>query len=644
MIIDGQRKLIVLLSSCFLFLCTSTSISLGHPLAVDLTDCDVRLPSPYEILRYPTDPPSDPNAERPFAFNTEMLKISILFGRVMKTIYSPTGLMKATDEEITGLLSDMDRWYDNLPPELRFTGPDSPPPAGKYYFKKWERQKEKKLRQAREHAHESHCLTFSLRSSSPSFSGILYVMFASLQMLFFRVFMRISYVCPTHLSFSLTIERMTALIRYSRESIQWVDKHEFYLDTCQMVSYALVFCATTQYHAYVRRSDEAALESLRQCRDCVTRFRREGVEVQEELTLRAKTAEVISLLYEAASTASAAPLSTGHLNPTAGVTNRRTKETVSGLVFRADPTKPGGGVYVSTNRELVLRDLPKGTIILEETKTGRVPALMRTSDGTNGWQAVDAQGVALPAGAHSGQTPEENPREPSDPNERRPSTEGLTHLGAGVYIDASGKPISHRGSKLVTMVPLQPGQFSNLNQGLGGTDLASGSHPSVLSNGGDANPNEQRRFSFGLSGFNIGGSDPGMNVNPHLNDSAVWGQLDYTLGYPTIGTPNSSALQGGSAGGPSMGPNGPSQDMLLDGIPSGFDFEVWDSFFQRFQDPNQTGTSSGMMPSGGGEGMPLNQDPNLLPRQQQQPQPPQQMSQPSQLHQQSQHQVPTYLR
>lgn len=35
------------------------------------------------------------------------------------------------------------------------------------------------------------------------------------------VFMRISYSCPQHLKFSLTIERMTSLIRWSRESIAW---------------------------------------------------------------------------------------------------------------------------------------------------------------------------------------------------------------------------------------------------------------------------------------------------------------------------------------------------------------------------------------------------------------------------------------
>lgn len=107
------------------------SIALGHPLAIDLTDCDVRLPSPYEVLRYPgTDLPTRPGEEQPFAFNTEMLKLAILFGRVQKTIYSPTGLMKATDEEITGLLSDIDLWREGLPERLRFRGEKSEPDAG----------------------------------------------------------------------------------------------------------------------------------------------------------------------------------------------------------------------------------------------------------------------------------------------------------------------------------------------------------------------------------------------------------------------------------------------------------------------------------------------------------------------------------
>lgn len=160
--IDGEEAGIVLDMYALLFAdpahlgIYSASISLGHPLAIDLTDCDgewsctrnrgrrytcsrsvwcsmfaVRLPSPFEILKHPTDLPSDPSkGDRPFAFNTEMLKLSILFGRVMRTIYSPTGLMKATDAEITALLDDIDRWRGGLASELQFKGPDSDAHSG----------------------------------------------------------------------------------------------------------------------------------------------------------------------------------------------------------------------------------------------------------------------------------------------------------------------------------------------------------------------------------------------------------------------------------------------------------------------------------------------------------------------------------
>ncbi|CAD6927973.1 unnamed protein product [Tilletia controversa] len=318
------------------------SISLGHPLAIDLTDCDVRLPSPYEVKRWADDPSADPSTDRPFAFNTEMLKLSILFGRVMKTIYSPTGLMKVTDEEIGGLLRDIDTWMEMLPAELQFCGPESSPNA-----------------------------------------GILHVAFACLQMLFWRVFLRISYICPEHLKFSLTIERMSLLIKWSGEAIFWVDRNEFYLDTLQLVSYSLVFCATVQYHAWVRRGEKQALEILKLCRDCVNRFKRPGEGEGEDLSMRAKTAGVIAMLYEAASGVYANSPVGSQLNPTAGVINRRAVETLRGIVFRADSGRPGGGVYVAANQAHLLQDLPTGTIIHESASNAAAAAAKAGGDGGN---------------------------------------------------------------------------------------------------------------------------------------------------------------------------------------------------------------------------------------------------------------------
>ena len=56
---------------------------------------------------------------------SEHLKLSILIGRVLKTIYSPTGLKNTTDEQLHSILTDMTSWMDNLPEELRFNGPTS---------------------------------------------------------------------------------------------------------------------------------------------------------------------------------------------------------------------------------------------------------------------------------------------------------------------------------------------------------------------------------------------------------------------------------------------------------------------------------------------------------------------------------------
>ena len=46
------------------------------------------------------------------------------------------------------------------------------------------------------------------------------------------------------------------------------------------------------------------------------------------------------------------------------------KQPLGGLVFRKDPTRPGGGVFVArdTTNEAVDKHLPQGTIINERTE------------------------------------------------------------------------------------------------------------------------------------------------------------------------------------------------------------------------------------------------------------------------------------
>jgi hypothetical protein len=102
--------------------------ALGIPLLIDLLDCDVLLPAPYEI-QADSEPSSWP-IEPSYLALTEHLKLSILVGRVLKTIYSPTGLKNATDDQLFSLLADMTSWREGLPAQLQYSGPDSSHAAG----------------------------------------------------------------------------------------------------------------------------------------------------------------------------------------------------------------------------------------------------------------------------------------------------------------------------------------------------------------------------------------------------------------------------------------------------------------------------------------------------------------------------------
>ncbi|UZJ54827.1 hypothetical protein CBS101457_004147 [Exobasidium rhododendri] len=564
------------------------SVSLGHPLGIDLTDCDVRLPSPHEILRYSTDVPSDPTTDRPFAFNTEMLKLSILFGRVMKTVYSPTGLMKTTDEDMVGLLNDIDRWKEMLPTMLQFKG--------------------------------------ATESSAPA--GILHVLFACLLHLLFRVFMRISYNCPKHLSFSLTIERMTSLIRYTRESIEWVDLNDFYLDTFQFVSYGLVFCTTVQYHAWIRRGDHLALASLKRAKVCVTRFKRQGEESSsEELSMRAKTAEVISMLYDSGMGAYAHGTNTGNLNPTAGVTNRRTADTVRGIVFKQDQSRPGGGVYVAQNPHFVLDDLPRGTIILQEIENGnRVPALVRTDDESNGgWQPIND---GMLGNAMMASLPSTQKAPPSSVGS--PAAADLTYVAGDVYTDAEGRPVNRRGSRLLTMIPVQTNEQGNNQQQYpyNASTRLSFSDISVINPNKtiatDAGNGAQSSSSFALNdaawlnamtntmnsnalpnmntfhngGYTIEGQYVlpsqaflgGLGSGEHQSGNVNEMQANSTSTFGTMGHSSNNPTASATAHFGSNGNNAVVDPLSLDEMPGGpLDFAAWDSWFRSAGSSNSDG-------------------------------------------------------
>ena len=138
---------------------------------------------------------------------------------------SPSGLTFTTDKILSELLADMQRWKNKLPDHLKFKGPDSPQNAGTLPMQIW-----------------------LLSCSHDLCLGLLHLLYSCVCMMFWRVFMRISYSCPLHLKFGLTVEQWSELIQLTSESIDWLDAHERVYDVWLLVAYAATCCALVQVY------------------------------------------------------------------------------------------------------------------------------------------------------------------------------------------------------------------------------------------------------------------------------------------------------------------------------------------------------------------------------------------------------------
>ncbi|KIM25984.1 hypothetical protein M408DRAFT_197963 [Serendipita vermifera MAFF 305830] len=216
------------------------SAAFGYPQMIDLTDCDVRLPTPLD---------------QGIGYLNALTRLSIILGEILKAIYS--GLYSAQDTMLEDILRRLDLWKTHLPEELAFTGPNSGPAA-----------------------------------------GLLHVFYTCVCMIFWRVFMRISFICPPHIQFCLNVQDWNRVIENSRSAIQWFSQHSIYWDSWFVTSYALVSCALVQYHAWARRKDYDAMASLRLLRDTIKDW--ESTVSMSEHTGRAKVisykARFISIL------------------------------------------------------------------------------------------------------------------------------------------------------------------------------------------------------------------------------------------------------------------------------------------------------------------------------------------------------------
>lgn len=91
------------------------------------------------------------------------------------------------------------------------------------------------------------------------------------------------------------------------------------------------------------------------------------------MSMRRKTVEVMSLLYEAAKKTQTAGSEemTSVLNPTTGV-RRRNQDMFQKVVFQHDESRPGHGMFVAKNimkESEVPNDLPPGLLVVAPAKT-----------------------------------------------------------------------------------------------------------------------------------------------------------------------------------------------------------------------------------------------------------------------------------
>lgn len=66
--------------------------------------------------------------------------------------------------------------------------------------------------------------------------------------------MRISYSCPAHLKFALTIEKWNSLIEMSAEVIDWLDENDRIYDVWMLAAYATTAMALVQVRLLINLS------------------------------------------------------------------------------------------------------------------------------------------------------------------------------------------------------------------------------------------------------------------------------------------------------------------------------------------------------------------------------------------------------
>ena len=105
-----------------------------------------------------------------------------------------------------------------------------------------------------------------LRSlTRPIILGLLHMLYSCVTMLFWRVFMRISYTCPEHLKFALTVDKWSELVQLTGSAIDWLNENDRMYDVWLLVAYCATSCALVQVRFGRRSRSWRALDANRRC-------------------------------------------------------------------------------------------------------------------------------------------------------------------------------------------------------------------------------------------------------------------------------------------------------------------------------------------------------------------------------------------
>ncbi|EGG04863.1 uncharacterized protein MELLADRAFT_108111 [Melampsora larici-populina 98AG31] len=188
-----------------------------------------------------------------------LVELSILVGKVVKLLYSPTGLTNVTDEQVNSLLNELNLWYARLP-----DSPTTPATA-------WT-------------------------------AGHLRVYAVPVRFLIHRPFTQPSNGNPGRLRFAVGSLELEQMREETAECIRWVELHPDFLEAWAIGAYSFFVCCLTQYQAYVKFFSPSALEVLGRAKAIY-----EAIQAPE-CYIRLRTCEVIRALHRAATLAGSHPI------------------------------------------------------------------------------------------------------------------------------------------------------------------------------------------------------------------------------------------------------------------------------------------------------------------------------------------------